>query len=147
MWWPGKIKPGVVNDMGSSMDLFTTILALAGAKVPSDRVIDGLDLSPVLFGTGSGPRQVMFYYRGAKLYAVRKGPYKAHFITKPAYGTGEAVEHDPPLLYHLGHDPSEKYDISKENGDVIADIRKEVEKHRITLVPGEDQLAKRIKKE
>jgi arylsulfatase A len=147
MWWPGKIKPRVVTDMGCTTDLFTTFLTLAGAEVPSDRVIDGLDLSDVLFGAAPSPRKVMFYYRGTELYAVRKGPYKAHFITKPAYGKGQAVEHDPPLLYHLGHDPSEKYDVSKNHPNIIADIQREVEQHRKTLVPGEDQLAKRIKKD
>jgi arylsulfatase A-like enzyme len=146
MWWPGKIKPAVVNDIGSTMDIYTTILTLAGARVPTDRVVDGLDLSPALFGRGPSPRKTMFYYRGAKLYAVRKGPYKAHFITKPAYGKGKEMHHEPPLLYHLGHDPSEKYDISKDHPEVIAEIRREVALHLATLVPGEDQLAKRIEK-
>ena len=146
MWWPGRIKPGVVHDMGATMDVYTTILTLAGAEVPSDRVVDGLDLSPVLFGTGPSPRRTMFFYRGAKLYAVRKGPYKAHFFTRSAYGRDKEVRHDPPLLYHLGHDPSEKYDISKAHPEVIADIQKEVASHRANLTPGEDQLAKRIPK-
>jgi arylsulfatase A-like enzyme len=57
-WWPGRIKPGVVNDMGATMDVYTTILTLAGAKVPSDRVVDGVDLSPALFGTGTSPRVI-----------------------------------------------------------------------------------------
>jgi len=146
MWWPGRIKPSVVNDIGATMDLYTTILTLAGAKVPDDRVVDGLDLSPALFGTGPSPRKTMFYYRGAKLYAARKGLYKAHFITKPAYGRGKEVRHDPPLLYHLGHDPSEKYDISKDHPEVIKDIQKEVALHLANLTPGEDQLAKRTEK-
>jgi len=146
MWWPGRIKPGVVNDMGATMDLYTTILTLAGAEVPTDRVVDGLDLSPALFGTGPSPRNTMFYYRGTKLYAVRKGPYKAHFFTRSAYGKDKEVTHDPPLLYHIGHDPSEKYDVSKDHPEVIADIRQEVALHQANLVPGEDQLAKRIKK-
>jgi arylsulfatase A-like enzyme len=146
MWWPGRIKPGVVNDMGATMDLYTTILTLAGAKAPTDRVVDGLDLCPALFGTGPSPRKTMFYYRGAKLYAARKGPYKVHFFTKPAYGKGEEKRHDPPLLYHLGNDPSEKYDIAKDHPEVIRDIRKEVALHRANLTPGEDQLAKRIEK-
>jgi arylsulfatase A-like enzyme len=133
--------------MGATMDLYTTILTLAGAEVPTDRVVDGLDLSPALFATGSSPRNTMFYYRGTKLYAVRKGPYKAHFITKPAYGKGEETMHDPPLLYHLGHDSSEKYDISRNHPEIIADIRKEVALHLANLTPGEDQLAKRIKKD
>ena len=146
MWWPGTIKPDVVNDMGATMDLYTTILTLAGAKVPDDRVVDGLDLSPAIFGTGPSPRKTMFYYRGAKLYAARSGLYKAHFITKPAYGRGAEEMHDPPLLYHLGHDPSEKYDISKDHPEVIKDIQKEVALHLANLTPGEDQLAKRIEK-
>jgi arylsulfatase A-like enzyme len=146
MWWPGKIKPAVVNDMGSTMDIYTTILTLAGAKVPTDRVVDGLDLSPALFGTGHSPRKNMFYYRGAKLYAARKGPYKAHFITKSAYGKSKEEYHDPPLLYNLEHDPSEKYDISKDNPEMIIEIRKEVALHLANLKLGEDQLAKRIEK-
>jgi arylsulfatase A len=135
-----------VHDMGATMDVYTTILTLAGAKVPSDRIVDGLDLSPALFGTGPSPRQTMFFYRGAKLYAVRKGPYKAHFFTRSAYGRDKEVRHDPPLLYHLGHDPSEKYDISKAHPEVIVEIQKEVASHRANLVRGEDQLAKRIPK-
>jgi arylsulfatase A-like enzyme len=146
MWWPGKIKSAVVNDMGSTMDIYTTMLTLAGAKVPTDRVVDGLDLSPALFGTGPSPRKNMFYYRGAKLYAARKGPYKAHFITKSAYGKDKDKYHDPPLLYNLEHDPSEKYDISKDNPEVITEIRKEVALHLARLKLGKDQLAKRIEK-
>lgn len=145
-WWPGKIKPGVVRDMGATMDLYTTIIKLAGGEVPSDRVVDGLDLTPALFGTGPSPRQTMFYYRGSKLYAVRKGPYKAHFITHSGYRGDKPVTHNPPVLYHLEHDPSEKYDVAKNHPDVIADIMKEVAKHRANLTPGEDQLVKRIQK-
>ncbi len=145
-WWPGKIKPGIVQDMGATMDLYTTILKLAGAKVPSDRVVDGLDLRPALFGTGPSPRKTVFYYRGTELFAVRKGPYKAHFVTQSGYRGDKPVKHDPPVLYNLEHDPSEKYDIAQDHPDVIADIMKEVEKHRATLKPGEDQLVKRIQK-
>jgi len=146
MWWPGMIKPAVVHDLGTTMDLLPTILRLAGAEVPADRVLDGFDLRPVLSGAGRSPRDTVFYYRGVRLHAVRKGPYKAHFITQSAYGKDQPVTHDPPLLYHLGHDPSEKHDIAKAHPDVIAEIRKEVERHRSTLVPAEDQLAPVIKK-
>jgi arylsulfatase A len=145
-WWPGKIKPAVIHELGATMDLYTTILKLAGADVPSDRVVDGFDLRPVLFGKGPSPRDTMFYYRGTQLYAVRKGPYKAHFITQSAYGNDKPVKHDPPLLYHLGHDPSEKHDVAQRHPEVIAEIRKEVERHRSALVPGADQLAPRLEK-
>jgi arylsulfatase A-like enzyme len=145
--WPDHIKPGVVTDMGSTLDLLPTFCKLAGADAPEDRVIDGVDLRPALFGTGPGPRDLMFFYRGQQLYAVRKGEYKAHFTTELSYyKDNKKTYHDPPLLYHLGHDPSEKYDIAKDHPDVIADIRREVEKHEATLIPVEDQLAKRLVK-
>jgi arylsulfatase A len=146
MWWPGTIRPAVIHDLGATMDLLPTMLKLAGAEVPSDRVLDGFDLRPVLFGTGPSPRDTVFYYRGTQLYAVRKGPYKAHFITRSAYGKDQPVKHDPPELYHLGHDPSEKFNVAKEHPDVIAEIRQVVERHRGTLVPAEDQLVGVLKK-
>jgi arylsulfatase A-like enzyme len=146
LWWPGTIRPAVVHDLGATMDLYTTIVKLAGGEVPADRVVDGVDLRPVLYGKGPSPRDTIFYYRGTKLYAVRKGPYKAHFITQSGYGGDKPVQHDPPLLYHLGHDPSEKYDIAKDHPDVLAAIARVVEQHRNELTPGEGQLAQRIQK-
>ncbi|MBN2138168.1 MAG: sulfatase [Sedimentisphaerales bacterium] len=146
-WWPGRIEPGqTIRDMGSTLDFLPTILSLAGAQLPTQNVLDGLDISPALLGTGPSPRKVMFFYRGAKLYAVRKGWYKAHYITKPAYGPGNEKEHDPPALYHLGRDPSEQYNVADKHSDIIADIRKEVALHLANLTPGKDQLAQRIPK-
>jgi arylsulfatase A len=147
-WWPGRIEAGqTVREMGSTLDFLPTILSLAGVPVPSDRVLDGGDISPALFGKGPSGRNKMYYYRGAKLYALRVGPYKAHFITKPAYGRNiKETRHDPPELYHLGRDPSEQFNIAADMPAVVDEIRREAERHREGLVPGEDQLARRIKK-
>ena len=144
-WWPGRLESGVVMEMGSTLDLFSTFCGLAGAEAPSDRIMDSYDLSPALFGTGESPRKSMFFYRESKLYAVRQGDFKAHFITKPVYtGRAEAeTHHDPPLLYHLGRDPGEQYDVAHLYPDVIQDIEKLVSEHRSELVPGEDRLAQR----
>jgi arylsulfatase A len=140
-WWPGRIKAGTVNhSLACNMDLFNTFLKLAGAPLPADRPIDGKDLSALLFGTGPGERDLFFYYRGTQLYAVRKGPFKAHYLTRPGYGKETAEQHDPPLLYHLNHDPSERFDIAKDHPEVLADVAREVERHRAALVPGKLQL-------
>ncbi|HUG93711.1 MAG TPA: sulfatase [Planctomycetaceae bacterium] len=139
--WPGRIPAGRVSpELGSTMDIFTTSVLLAGGKLPDDRVIDGVDLRPVLFGTGASPREVMFYYRGPRLMAARKQQWKAHFITQPSYGGGGAESHDPPILYDLHRDPSEKFDVAAEHADVIADIRREVERHRAALETPPSQL-------
>ena len=97
-------------------------------------MIDGKDLSPVLFETGKSNMELMFYYRDTKLTAVRKGHWKAHFVTQSGYRK-DRKEHDPPALYHLEHDPSEKFDVAEKHPDVIADIRAEVERHRASLKP------------
>ena len=140
-WWPGRIQPGVVSDMGSTMDLFPTACKLSGANFPADRIMDGVDLSPSLFNEGEGLRKTMFYYRRTELYAVRMGMYKAHLITELAYTNDDNRElHDPPLLFHLGHDPSEKYNIAEDHPGIIADMMLEVARHRAELVIPESQL-------
>jgi len=88
----------------------------------------------------------VFYYRGVQLFAIRKGSFKAHFITQSGYGPDKPETHDPPLLYNLDHDPSEQYDVAKYHPNVVADIQKEAAEHQQTLIPAEDQLAGRIGK-
>jgi arylsulfatase A len=139
-WWPGKIKAGVINrEMACSMDLFSTCLTLAKVPIPADRIIDGVDMTPMLLGKGPGARNLMIYYNGDEVYAVRKGPYKAHFTTYSGYGKDPPQKHDPPLLFHLPNDPGERLDVAAEHPEVVADIQHEVEKYRATLVPGKRQ--------
>jgi arylsulfatase A-like enzyme len=140
-WWPGKIKAGVVcHELACTMDIFVTCLKLAKAPVPADRVIDGLDISGLLLGQSPSPRDEMFYYRGTKLYALRKGPFKAHFLTQSAYGKDEPAAHDPPWLYNLRHDPSEQFNVATNHPQVLVEIARIVAEHRAKLVPGKPQL-------
>ena len=143
-WWPGKIKPGIVADLGSTLDLLPTACALAGIEAPADRKLDGYDISPTLLHGKASPRNTMFYYYGQQIWAVRKGRYKAHFVTKePAYGRSPKVPHDPPLLFDLETDPSEQYDIAKDHPDVIADLKALVQQHTESVKPVVDQLSLR----
>ncbi len=144
IWGPGLVEPGVVPELGCTMDLFPTFVKLGGGTVPDDRPIDGVDLSAVLRGTGPSPRDTMFFYRGTRLFAVRHGRFKAHFITQPAYGGGAAEEHDPPLLYDLHEDPSEQFDVAEQHPDVVAELRRIAAEHTEAMVPGEPQLQKRL---
>ena len=134
-WWPGKIAPnGTTSELATTMDLFATSLALAGAPLPTDRPLDGMDIRPVLFGTGPSPRDTVWFYRGSELFAVRHGDYKAHFITQPAYGAQPPkTKHDTPLLYQMRIDPSENYDVAAKHPDMLATIAKVVERHRAGL--------------
>ena len=139
-WWPGKIRAGSINrQMASSLDLFPTCLTLAGVPVPADRIIDGFDMSLMLLGKGQSQRNTMIYYNGDEVYALRKGPYKAHFTTFSGYGKDAPAKHDPPLLFQLPNDPGERFDIAAEHPEVVADIQQELAKHKANLVPGKRQ--------
>ena len=82
-YWPGVIQPGqVVGDMVHVSDLFTTFAVLGGAKdrIPTDRVIDGIDQTPLLLnGDGHGRRDYVYIYQGPMLAAIVKQQYKRHF--------------------------------------------------------------------
>ncbi len=143
-WWPKKIKAGgVTSALASSLDLINTCAALAGATLPKDRTMDGVNLAPILFGNGKSERDLMFYYRGNELFAVRKGDFKAHFQTAPGYPGNRAQDkfekHETPLLFNLVQDPGERFNIASAHADVLADIQREVAKHRANLVPGTPQ--------
>lgn len=144
-WSPGNVKRGVIDEIGTTMDLFTTFSSIAEIEIPSDRIVDGVDLSEVLFEGKSSPRKEVFYYRGRELYAIRSGHYKAHFITQSAYGPQDRKEHNPPLLFNVDEDPSEKYEIGAEHPEEIERIINIVAEHKRVLVEGEDQLKFRSK--
>jgi arylsulfatase A len=134
-WWPGTVRPNVVTGFGSGLDLLATASALAGVKLPADRVLDSIDLSATLQNAAPSPRGELFYYWDSELRAIRQGKYKAHFITSGAYGEGQPrTVHDPPLLFDLSVDPGERFNIAAEHADVVADLVKKAESHRRTVV-------------
>jgi arylsulfatase A-like enzyme len=91
------------------MDIFPTFAALAGIALPTDRILDGVDLWPALTGEGQ-PRQGFHYFRGAVLEAIRQGPWKLHL--------------QKGLLFQLEDDPGEANDLAAAQPDVVAGLRK-----------------------
>ena len=77
--------------------------------------------------------------------AARLGPWKAHFHTQAGYGPDSfrRTAQAPPLLYQLEHDPSERFDRSRQNGDVIERIEALVARHRASLDQPDSQLDRR----
>ncbi len=138
MWWPDTIRAGSTTAaLGSTMDLMATFAAASGGKIPENRELDTIDLTPVMRGEATAPRDSIFYYRAYELMAVRHGPWKVHYQTHGSYGTEpkNLTKCEPPELYHLEHDPSELYNIAKEHPDVLARIEQLVVEHRQRLVP------------
>ncbi len=147
-WQPDVIKPGVIRELGTTMDILPTICEMTGIELPQDRIIDGISLVPELLGEkGEEPKKdrCVYYWRACELFAIREGPWKLHFITQGSYGSGgPKIVHETPLLYQLDQDPGEQWDVANQNPDVIKRLTQLAEEHKKTIVPVKDQLAERI---
>ncbi len=112
--WPGKIPAGKPNDeLMTTMDLLPTFAKLAGADVPSDRVIDGKDILPTLTQGAPTPHEAFFYHGGNTLAAVRSGQWKLH-----------AKGGKPTELYDLQTDIGEKKNVLKDHPEVVKRLQK-----------------------
>jgi arylsulfatase len=121
--WPGgKVKAGVTSDvMCAGFDLFNTFAAAGGAAaaVPTERIIDGRDLTPVLTGASDqSPHESFYYYSGWQLSAVRQGDWK---LVLPG---GPGPSEDNTMLYNVAKDPGEKDDLAAAHPETVEQLRK-----------------------
>lgn len=110
--WPGRIPPGSVsNEICHAVDLFTTMASLGGAAVPTDRPIDGIDLTP-FFAEPTGPsgREHVLCYVADRLHAVKWRNWKLHLIWQE-FMRDPAIELGVPKLFNLYDDPRERQDV------------------------------------
>ncbi|MBN1912753.1 MAG: sulfatase-like hydrolase/transferase [Pirellulales bacterium] len=127
MRWPGHIPPKTVcREVASVMDLLPTIARLADAPVPTDRVLDGKDLGPLMSGKkdARSPHEAYFYYDRGQLEGVRSGRWKLHLPR----GRG-----DRWLLYDLKTDIGERTDVASKHPEVVAKLKNYLEQARADL--------------
>ena len=135
-WWPGTIAPGqTTQSLATSMDIFATISELSGVDMPDDRIMDGTSLMPIFQDASAEIRDEVYYYLGAELFAVRKGPWKLHYKTLTPYRGEQPVAHDPPQLFHLLLDPSEQRNVAEAHPDVIEMLNAVALEHQNEFVP------------
>lgn len=141
-WWPGKIPAASTSDaITSTTDFFPTFAALAGGKPPSDRTLDGRDLSRLLRDPANttSPHEAFYYYCFTHLQAVRSGKWK--FVRKrPAHPpwvgfsgrfAGNAV--DELSLYDLENDIAETTNVASQHPEVLARLRQLAHEARMDL--------------
>ena len=163
--WPENIPSGtIVREPTGSIDLFRTIVELANASVPRDRVLDSENIFPLLQGKNViSPHKHFYHYCGSSLEAVTYRPrtgnkiWKVHFKTPKwapnttaCFGNGycrchgyHINIHNPPLLFSLTDDPEEAQPLDPNLHDhkiLIDIIIKAVEKHKDSIRKVPDQM-------
>jgi hypothetical protein len=122
------LPAGAVRDtVAGTIDLMPTFVTLAGGQVPTDRIIDGRNIAPLLLGqTTQAARDAHYYFQNYKLQAVRSGPWKLTIAPQTeSMGKGEAIPASPdaPRLYNLDADIGERTNVAAEHPDVVARLK------------------------
>lgn len=112
--WPRRIPAGrVSDDMIHIVDLFPTLAAIAGAEIPRDRPIDGVDQSRFFeSGEGTSVREWFPVYVTSELFAVKWRNWKAHFIWQERMDDPPQRLIDSVRLFDLYVTPQERPDES-----------------------------------
>ncbi len=116
-YWPGRIAGGSVShETVLTMDLFPTMASLAGARLPENLTLDGVNLQPLLLNGSKLPPRTLFWRMG-KQKAARKGPWKLDVNCHGTPGT---------FLYNLEDDLAEQHDLSQRERQRVAELEKEL---------------------
>jgi arylsulfatase len=133
-WAPGRIPAGTVCDkLASTLDVLPTFAKLAGAGVPTDRVIDGEDITHLLAGkfNRADPDKFYCYYLLTELQALRQGKWKLH-LPHPAglpwlgaevpnrhIAPDDNIDVFEPMLFDLEADVGETTNVAGQHPEVV----------------------------
>jgi len=129
-WSPGNVPAGTeCSEVCATIDLLPTLGTMAGAALPSDRIIDGKDISQILTrkAGAKSPHEYFYYCRYGRARAVRNGKWKLRetMAGKPRKLVSE--------LYNLQEDISETTNLADENPDIVKKLHQALEKFNTDL--------------
>ncbi len=132
---PGRVAAGLeCATLTTSMDLYPTIAGWCGVELPTDRIIDGHDIGPILEGVSDdSPYDAFYYYSGPNLEAVRSGQWKLHVYKSPNFRGGQGPLEE---LYDLDNDIGETTDVAASHPEVVARLHRLLDEARADLGDG-----------
>jgi len=133
-YWPGVIEPKRELAPVSTLDVLPTLFSITGAKLPTDRSLDGRDIRPLLSAKLSTskvkPFEFLYSYSDNKPSAIRKGPWKLHIRIgsqlRDNYGFKASKE--TPLLFNVEQDISERINRAAEQPEIVKELLDLLEK-------------------
>ena len=126
--WPGRISAGSrCLDAVIGLDLYPTLMELAGVSRGSDQILDGISIMPCLRGEPLEKREGLFWHFPAYLqgYLPEHGPFRTTPVGAIRHGPWKLMEffEDGRLeLYNLAADSAESVNLAAEEPEVVADL-------------------------
>jgi uncharacterized sulfatase len=126
--WPGHIAPGTQYQQPiSNIDIMPTVVAAAGAKMPSDRPIDGVNLLPYLNAKPATQAPRPLFWRDGSYRAMQENKWKLIVSEKPK----------KDWLFNLADDPTEKINLALDKPQVLAQMKAKMEAHHAQMPPSQ----------
>lgn len=120
--WPGQLPAGVVSpQVAITMDMTATILAATGTKPPQGRMLDGINLLPILQDKQRPVVRTLFW-RTTQDYPVTSRQRRA-----VRFGDWKYIQDSFEMLFDLRRDPGERYDLSYRHPEVLEKMRRLLE--------------------
>lgn len=117
--WPAQIPSEFVsNEPVTTMDLMPTLAAITGARLPTDRRIDGRNIADFLRkpSTGLDDEPIFYYATNGVVEAVRLGKWKLHIAKSRGFARDQTFS---PSLFNLEEDISEVQNLAEEHPEVV----------------------------
>jgi len=133
--WPGKLRPGtVVEEPLHAVDLYPTLLKIAGGNPDQSFPVDGRDIWPAISQGASSPHEAILLGLDHNGGAIRQGDWK--LIQRRARGQ----------LYDLAQDPSETNNLSKKQPQRVSEMLGILSGYEHQAVPALPDLTDSIRK-
>jgi arylsulfatase A-like enzyme len=124
--WP-KVLPagGKVEAPVAHVDIFTTAAVAAGAAVPGDRAIDGVDLAALARGEAGADAHDALFWRSGHYRALRAGDWKLQVSERPAR----------TWLFDLATDPTERTNLADARPDKVQELSALLARYQEEMAP------------
>ena len=130
MWAPGRIPAGTeCNQLVGTIDMLPTIAKITASPLPTDRKIDGMDVSALLHDSeADSPRNEFLHYTSqGKLEGIRKGDWKLLVkLKRRRRNANPNAQQAPPeiLLFNLIDDLGEKNNLAEAHPEIVEELKK-----------------------
>ena len=132
--WTGQVPAArVSNEIVHVTDLYATLAQAAGAKLPADRPVDGVDQLDFLLGRQEkSSREGFVFYIKDELRAAKWRDWKMHLVWETEPNSGP-VHLETPWLFNLTRDPKEETDLNTQESWARRPLRVLIEDFRASL--------------